>query len=95
MTHLTHRRAFRPRKALAWALALLVLAASPGIAGPAAAQLPQDPPVIHFVVSGEYAFSAARVTVQTFASDEEGARLNVTLTRSPRRGSGVRLEEHG
>ena len=84
MTHLTHRRAFRPGKALVWALALLVLAVSPGIAGPAAAQLPQDPPVIHFVVSGEYAFSAARVTVDVRL--EEGARLNVTLT-SPSGGS--------
>ena len=84
MTHLTHRRAFCPGKALAWALALLVLAVSPGIAGPAAAQLPQDPPVIHFVVSGEYAFSAARVTVDVRL--EEGARLNVTLT-SPSGGS--------
>ena len=84
MTHLTHRRAFRPGKALIWALALLVLAASLGIAGPAAAQLPQDPPVIHFVVSGEYAFSAARVTVDVRL--EEGTRLNVTLT-SPSGGS--------
>ena len=84
MTHLTHRRAFRPGKALVWALALLVLAVSPGIAGPAAAQLPQDPPVIHFVVSGEYAFSAARVTVDVRL--EEGTRLNVTLT-SPSGGS--------
>ena len=84
MTHLTHRRAFRPRKALIRALALLVLAASPGIAGPAAAQLPQDPPVIHFVVSGEFSFSAARVTVDVRL--EEGARLNVTLT-SPSGGS--------
>ena len=84
MTHLTHRRAFRPGKALVWALALLFLAVSPGIAGPAAPQLPQDPPVIHFVVSGEYAFSAARVTVDVRL--EEGARLNVTLT-SPSGGS--------
>ena len=84
MTHLTHRRAFRPGKALVRVFALLVLAVSPGIAGPAAAQLPQDPPVIHFVVSGEYAFSAARVTVDVRL--EEGARLNVTLT-SPSGGS--------
>ena len=84
MTHLTHRRAFRPGKALVWALALLVLAVSPGIAGAAAAQLPQDPPVIHFVASGEYAFSAARVTVDVRL--EEGARLTVTLT-SPSGGS--------
>ena len=40
--------------------------------------------MIHFVVSGEYAFSAARVTVDVRL--EEGARLNVTLT-SPSGGS--------
>ena len=84
MTHLTHRRALRPARLLAWALALFFLAVSPGIAGPAAPQLPQDPAVIHFVVSGEYAFSAARVTVDVRL--EEGARLNVTLT-SPSGGS--------
>ena len=40
--------------------------------------------MIHFVASGEYAFSAARVTVDVRL--EEGARLNVTLT-SPSGGS--------
>ena len=80
MTHPTHRSAFRPANAFARALALVLLAAPVGLA----AQLPQDPPVIHFVASGEYAFSAARVTVDVRL--DEGARLNVTLT-SPSGGS--------
>ena len=84
MTHPTHRSAFRPANALARALALVLLAAPVGLAAPVAAQLPQDPPVIHFVASGEYAFSAARVTVDVRL--DEGARLNVTLT-SPSGGS--------
>ena len=84
MTHPTHRSAFRPANALAQALALVLLAAPVGLAAPVAAQLPQDPPVIHFVASGEYAFSAARVTVDVRL--EEGGRLNVTLT-SPSGGS--------
>ena len=84
MTHPTHRSAFRPANALARALALVLLAAPVGLAAPVAAQLPQDPPVIHFVASGEYSFSAARVTVDVRL--EVAARLNVTLT-SPSGGS--------
>ena len=77
MNHPTHR----PLAPLAGALALGLglLAASPGLAADApAAQLPQDSPVIHFVASGEYAFSAGRITVDVRL--EQGARLNVTLT---------------
>lgn len=79
MIHPTHRFAFRPANAFARALGLVLVAAAPGLAAPAAAaQLPQEPPVIHFVASGAYAFSAARITVDVRL--EQGARLNVTLT---------------
>ena len=79
MIHPTHRLAFRPANAFARALGLVLVAAAPGLAAPsAAAQLPQEPPVIHFVASGAYSFSAARITVDVRL--EQGARLNVTLT---------------
>ena len=84
MTHLIHRPALRPASRLALAAALVALSVSPGLAAASATQVPQDPPVIHFVASGEYAFSAARVTVDVRL--EEGARLNVSLT-SPSGGS--------
>ena len=84
MTDPIHRPALRPASRLALAAALVVLAVSPGLAASSAAQLPQDPPAIHFVASGEYAFSAARITVDVRL--EEGARLNVTLA-SPAGGS--------
>ena len=83
MTQLIHRPV-RPASRLALAGALVALVASPGFAASSGTQLPQDPPVIHFVASGDYAFSAARVTVDVRL--EEGARLNVTLT-SPSGGS--------
>ena len=44
-----------------------------------AAQLPQEPPVIHFTASGPFLFASARITVDVRL--EEGARLGVTLTR--------------
>ena len=79
MIHPAQRLVLRPARSLAGALALALAAVSPGFAASApAAQLPQDPPVIHFVASGEYAFSAARITVDVRL--EQGARLNVTLT---------------
>lgn len=78
MTRPIHRPAFRPASRLALAAALVALAAPAGLAASAETQLSQDPPVIHFVASGEYAFSAARITVDVRL--EEGARLNVTLT---------------
>lgn len=84
MTHLIHRPAFRPASRLALASALVALSASPGLAKSSETQLPQDPPVLHFVASGEHAFSAARITVDVRL--EEGARLNVTLA-SPSGGS--------
>ena len=84
MTHPIHRPAFRRASRFVLAAAVAVLSVAPGFAAPAETQLPQDPPVIHFVASGEYAFSAARVTVDVRL--EEGARLNVTLT-SPSGGS--------
>ncbi len=84
MIHLAHRFAFRPARSFAWTLALALLAAAPGAASRSAPQSLQDPPVIHFVASGEYSFSAARITVDVRL--EEGARLNVTLT-SPSGGS--------
>ncbi len=78
MTHLISRPAFRRASRLALATALLALSTSAGFAASSGTQLPQDPPVLHFVASGEYAYSAARVTVDVRL--EEGARLNVTLT---------------
>ena len=78
MTQLIHRPAFRPARRLALAAAFVALGVSPGLAASSGAQLPQDPPVLHFVASGEYAFSAARITVDVRL--EEGARLSVTLT---------------
>ena len=84
MTPLIHRPAFRPARRPVLTAAVAVLWVSPGLAAPSETQLPQDPPVIHFVASGDYAFSAARVTVDVRL--EEGARLNVTLT-SPSGGS--------
>ncbi len=84
MTQPIHRPAFRPASRLALASALVALSASAGLAASSETQLSQDPPVIHFVASGEYAFSAARVTVDVRL--EEGARLNVTMT-SPSGGS--------
>ena len=84
MTQLIHRPAFRPASRLALTSALVALSASVGLAASSETQLSQDPPVIHFVASGEYAFAAARVTVDVRL--EEGARLNVTLT-SPSGGS--------
>ena len=84
MTHLIHRPAFRPARRLALAAALVALSVSPGLAMSSGTQLPPDTPVVHFVASGEHAFSAARVTVDVRL--EEGARLNVTLT-SPSGGS--------
>lgn len=84
MTHLIHRPAFRPATRLAVASALVALVAGPGLAASFEAQLPQASPVLHFVASGEYAYSAARITVDVRL--EQGARLNVTLT-SPSGGS--------
>ena len=84
MTQLIHRPAFRPASRLALASTFVALSASAGLATSSETQLSQDPPVIHFVASGDYAFSAARVTVDVRL--EEGARLNVTLT-SPSGGS--------
>lgn len=84
MTDPIHRPAFRRASRLALASALVALSVSPGLAASAAPQLPQNPPAIHFVASGDYAFSAARITVDVRL--EEGARLNVTLT-SPSGGS--------
>ena len=93
MTHLIHRPAFRPVRRLALALAFFVLSASPGLAASTAAQLPQDPPVLHFVASGEYAFSAARVTVDVRL--EEGARLNVTLTSPSGSSENLTMDREG
>lgn len=78
MTHLTHRFAFRRASRLALALAGAAFLAAPAMAAPSGAQLQQDPPVLHFVASGDYAFSAGRVTVDVRL--EEGSRLSVTLT---------------
>lgn len=79
MTHPTHRSAFRPANAFALALAFALVAISPGLAAPSrSAQLPQEPPVIHFVASGEYVVAAARITVDVRLG--QGARLNVTLS---------------
>jgi len=78
MTHPIHRPAFRRASRLALASALVALSAPAGFAASSETQLSQDPPVIHFVASGEYAFAAARVTVDVRL--EEGARLSVTLT---------------
>ena len=77
MIHLTRRPAFHSAR-LAAASALAAVVAVPGLAASSETQSPQDPPVLHFVVSGEYAYSAARITVDVRL--EEGARLNVNLT---------------
>lgn len=77
MNHPTHRSALPAAKVLAGALALLLAAVAPGLAGSAGAQVPQDPPVLHFVASGPYAFAAARITVDVRL--EQGARLTVNL----------------
>ena len=85
MTYPTHRSAFGPANPSARTGALLLLAAAlvlPGFA--VAAQVPQDPPVIHFVASGEFAFSSARVTVDVRL--DQGAQLSVALM-SPSGGS--------
>ena len=75
----THRSAFcLVNNAFPRALTLLLVAVSPGPAASPVERLPQDPPVIHFVASGEYAFSAARVTVDVRL--EQGAQLDGTLT---------------
>ena len=93
MTHLIHRPAFRPARRLGLASAFLVLSVSPGFAASTATQLLQDPPVLHFVASGEYAFSAARITVDVRL--EEGARLNVTLTSPSGSSENLTMDREG
>ncbi len=79
MTHPTRCLVFRPANAFVRVLGLVLVAAVSGLAAPSeAAQRSRDRPVIHFVASGGFVFSAARITVDVRL--EQGARLNVTLT---------------
>ncbi|MDE0394379.1 MAG: hypothetical protein OYK82_06340 [Gammaproteobacteria bacterium] len=89
MIHLTRRPAFR----LAAASALVAVVAIPALAAPSETQSSQDPPVLHFVVSGAYAYSAARITVDVPL--EEGARLNVNLTSPAGSTENLTMEQDG
>ena len=93
MIHLTHRPAFRPATRLVVASALAVLVAVPGLATSSGTQSLQGPPVLHFVASGEYAYSAARITVDMRL--EEGARLNVTLASPSGSSENLTMEQDG
>ena len=93
MIHPTHRPALRPVTRLAVASALVALVAAPGLSASSETQLPQDPPVLHFVASGEYAFSAARITVDVRL--EEGSRLNVTLASPSGSSQNLTMDQEG
>ncbi|MDE2881055.1 MAG: hypothetical protein OXP70_04335 [Acidobacteriota bacterium] len=93
MIHLSHRPAFRPATRLAAASALAAVVAIPGLAASSETRLPQGPPVLHFVASGEYAYSAARITVDVRL--EEGARLNVNLTSPAGSTENLTMEQDG
>lgn len=93
MSQHTYRHAFRPARRVAAVLGALALAGVPSMAGSTGAQLPQDPPVVHFVASGEYAYSSGRITVDVRL--EEGARLSVTLTAPSGRSENLTMNRDG